>query len=287
MRIGKMRIALVPNLTRTEAFDVTAGICERLKKLGAEYCFSLEHKNQFEMTGADFLPADEAISGCDAVIAVGGDGSIIHAAKLAVMKQKPILGVNAGRLAFMAGLEDNELNLLSRLIDGNYTLDKRLLLKSNIIKNGEVISTDYCVNDCLVTNEEKQRMTAIDVALDGKNFNSYLCDGVVVSTPTGSTAYSLSAGGPIVDPELESIMLTPICPHSLVDRSLMFRPDAVITVSSAEERNLCISNDGVEPVIVEPDCHAEISRAEFTANFIRIKSDNFIDILYKKLAQRR
>ena len=282
-----MRITLMPNLPRSEAYGVTLGICESLKTLGAEFCFFPEYKKEFELSGGEFLSADEAISSCDAVIAVGGDGSIIHAAKLAVMKQKPILGVNAGRLAFMAGLEDNELGLLSRLIDGDYTLDKRLMLKSNIIKNGKVISTDYCVNDCLVANEEKQRMTAIDVALDGQNFNSYLCDGVVVSTPTGSTAYSLSAGGPIVDPELESIMLTSICPHSLVDRSLMFRPDAVITVASAEERALCISNDGTEPRIIEPGCYAEISRAEFTANFIRIKSDNFIDILYKKLAQRR
>lgn len=283
-----MRIVLMPNLTRKEAFNVTAGICERLKVLGAEYYFSSEFKNEFEFTGADFLPIEEAVSLCDAVIAIGGDGSIIHAAKLAVNAKKPILGINAGRLAFMAGLEDNELNLLSRLIDGDYTLDKRLLLRTKIIdENGNVTEKGYCVNDCLVTNEEKQRMTAIDVALNGKKFNSYLCDGVLVSTPTGSTAYSLSAGGPIVDPELESILLTPLCPHSLVDRSLIFRPDAVITVASAEDSPLCISNDGAEPVVIPPGCRAEISRAGLTADFIRIKSDNFIDILYKKLAQRR
>lgn len=282
-----MKIALLPNLTRKEAFDVTAGICESLSGLGAEIFFSPEYKTEFEFTGACFLPQKEAIAGCDAVIAVGGDGSIIHAAKLAVMEKKPILGVNAGRLAFMAGLEDNELHLLSRLIDGDYTLDKRLMLKTCIKRGDELISSDYCVNDCLVTNEEKQRMTAIDVALNGTRFNSYLCDGVLVATPTGSTAYSLSAGGPIVDPELESILLTPLCPHSLVDRSLIFRPDAVISVVSGEENPLCISNDGTEPIVIEPGCRVEISRAEFTANFIRIKSDNFIDILYKKLAQRR
>lgn len=283
-----MRIVLMPNLTRNEAFKVTAGICESLKNLGAEYFFSTEYKNEFEFTGAEFLPIEEAVSRCDAVIAIGGDGSIIHAAKLAVTAQKPILGINAGRLAFMAGLEDNELSLLSRLIDGDYTLDKRLLLKTKIIdEDGIVTDKGYCVNDCLITNEEKQRMTAIDVALDGKKFNSYLCDGVLVSTPTGSTAYSLSAGGPIVDPELESILLTPLCPHSLVDRSLIFRPDAVITVTSAEDLPLCISNDGAEPIVIAPGCRAEISRAGLTADFIRIKSDNFIDILYKKLAQRR
>ena len=278
----------MPNLTRKEAFKVTAGICESLKNLGAEYFFSTEYKNDFEFTGAEFLPIEEAVSACDAVIAIGGDGSIIHAAKLAVTAQKPILGINAGRLAFMAGLEDNELSLLSRLIDGDYTLDKRLLLKTKIIdEKGNVTDKGYSVNDCLITNEEKQRMTAIDVALDGKKFNSYLCDGVLVSTPTGSTAYSLSAGGPIVDPELESILLTPLCPHSLVDRSLIFRPDAVITVTSAEDLPLCISNDGAEPIVIAPGCRAEISRAGLTADFIRIKSDNFIDILYKKLAQRR
>ena len=157
----------------------------------------------------------------------------------------------------------------------------------NIKKGGEVIGSDYCVNDCLITNEEKQRMTAIDVALNGSRFNSYLCDGVLISTPTGSTAYSLSAGGPVVDPELESILLTPLCPHSLVDRSLIFRPDALLTVESAEGNTLCISADGIQPVAIEKGCYAEVSRAEFTANFIRIKSDNFIDILYKKLAQRR
>ncbi len=282
-----MKIALIPNLTRTEAAGVAAGICKSLKYLGAQYSFFEEHKDEFEFTGADFLPESEAIDSCDAVIAVGGDGSIIHAAKLAAVKQKPILGVNAGRLAFMAGLEDNELHLLSRLIEGDYSLDKRLMLKANIIKDNEIILSDYCVNDCLITNEEKQRMTAIDVSLNSSRFNSYLCDGVLISTPTGSTAYSLSAGGPVVDPELESILLTPLCPHSLVDRSLIFRPDAVITVNSGEKQTLCLSADGVQPVVIERDCRAEISRAEFTANFIRIKSDNFIDILYKKLAQRR
>ncbi len=282
-----MKITLIPNLTRKESFEVTAGICERLRELGAEYYFFPENKKDFDFTGAKFISPDEALSNCDAVIAVGGDGSIIHAAKLAILKHKPILGINAGRLAFMAGLESNELNLLSRLIEGDYTVDKRLLLKTSVIKDGKVIFSDYCVNDCLVTNEEKQRMSAINVALDGKEFNSYLCDGILVSTPTGSTAYSLSAGGPVVDPELESILLTPLCPHSLFDRSLIFRPDAVLTVTSAENSTLCISNDGSQPIVIEPGCRAEISRAEFTANFIRIKSDNFIDILYTKLAQRR
>lgn len=282
-----MRIAIMPNLTRAEASRVTERICKELRKLGAEISLPYEHKTESFRFKADYMPEDEALKNSDAVIAVGGDGSIIHAAKQAVLHGKPILGVNAGRLAFMAGLEDNELDLLSRLIDGNYTLDKRLMIKADVIKDGEVLYSDFCVNDCFITNEEKQRMAEIDVSLDSRKFNSYLCDGVLVSTPTGSTAYSLSAGGPVVDPELESILLTPLCPHSLVDRSLIFKPDAVISVESAEGNRLCVSCDGGAPMFIEKGCKAVISRAEFTANFIRIKSDNFIDILYKKLAQRR
>lgn len=282
-----MKIVLMPNLTRKEAYSVTCGICKSLDALGATYSFLPEYEADFSSTNASFLPESQALESCDAVIAVGGDGSIIHAAKTAAKYQKPILGVNAGRLAFMAGLEDNELHLLSRLIEGDYTLDKRLMLKASVLKGDEVISTDYCVNDCLVTNEEKQRMSEIDVSLGGSCFNSYLCDGVLVATPTGSTAYSLSAGGPIVDPELESILMTPICPHSLVGRSLVFRPNAVIGIASAGEVTLCLSADGAEPQKIEPGCRAEIKAAEFTADFIRIKSENFIDILYRKLAQRR
>lgn len=282
-----MKIVLMPNLTRKEAYSVTCGICKTLDTLGASYSFLPEYEAEFSSTKASFMNEQDALESCDAVIAVGGDGSIIHAAKTAAKHHKPILGVNAGRLAFMAGLEDNELHLLSRLIEGDYTLDKRLMLKASVLKDDEVISTDYCVNDCLVTNEEKQRMGEIDVSLGGSCFNSYLCDGVLVATPTGSTAYSLSAGGPIVDPELESILMTPICPHSLVGRSLVFRPNALIGIASADNVALCLSADGAEPQKIEPGCRAEISAAEFTADFIRIKSENFIDILYRKLAQRR
>lgn len=282
-----MKAYLLPNLTRREAFSVTERICRTLQSLGADCYLPDQLQREFDALAPAFLPQAEAIQTCDVVIAVGGDGSIIHAAKQAAANRKPVLGVNAGRLAFMAGLEENELDLLSRLIDGDYMLDRRLMLRCRILQGENELFSDICINDCLITNEEKQRMTTIDLSLDGSVFNSYLCDGVLVSTPTGSTAYALSAGGPIVDPQLESILLTPICPHSLVDRSLIFKPDAVISAASGEGGVLCVSADGQEPIRLLPDCRVEISRADCTADFIRIKADNFIDILYKKLAQRR
>lgn len=281
-----MKIALIPNLTRFNAEKITFEICKRLDGLNAEYCFDNEYKANFSCTGASFGNLNEKIKECDAVIAVGGDGSIIHGAKIAAINHKPILGINAGRLAFMAGIENNELNLLSRLIDGDYTIDRRLVLKASIVKDNKVIWSDYCVNDCYVTNEEKQRMSAINVMFNSGEAKDYICDGIVVATPTGSTAYSLSAGGPVVDPELESILVTPVCPHSLVSRPLIFRPDALITVFAGEQQTLGCSTDGQILKSVDSTSKIEISAADFTADFIRIKPDNFIDKLYKKLAQR-
>ncbi len=276
----------MPNLTRFDAEKITVDVCKRLDELNAEYCFSYEFRNNFSCTAAEFCDIDAEVKNCDAVIAVGGDGSIIHGAKIAAINHKPILGINAGRLAFMAGIESDELDLLSRIIDGDYSIDRRLVLKADIIKDNEVIWSDYCVNDCYITNEEKQRMSAINVMFNSGEAKDYICDGIVVATPTGSTAYSLSAGGPVVDPELESILVTPVCPHSLVSRSLIFRADALITVFAGEGQILGCSTDGQKLKSVDSSSRIEISAADFTADFIRIKPDNFIDKLYKKLAQR-
>lgn len=280
-----MKIAILPNLSRKESEEIINNVCLVLRHLGAEIFLPVEFYSSLKNTGAEFDTVNSIVPNCDAVIAVGGDGSIIHAAKEAVKYSKPILGINAGRLAFMAGLESNELEKLSCLIDGSYTLDKRFMLKTTV-KDADGEHIDYALNDCFITNEEKQRMSTINVALNGNTFHSYLCDGIILATPTGSTAYSLSAGGPVVDPELESIIFTPVCPHSLVGRSIIFRPDDHISVSSAESKNLYFSNDGNLPQLLNSGNEIEISGAEYTADFIRIKNDNFIDILYSKLTQR-
>lgn len=282
-----MNISVIPNLSRDSNLEITADICKNLLDTGTVVYVSSELKKGLNNENVIYTDYHGCFELCDIIIAVGGDGSIIHSAKEAAKFKKPILGINAGRLAFMAGLENDELNLLSVLADGNYEVDKRLMLKSTVYRNKEVIFSDYAVNECFITNEAKQRMSRINVALNGNVFNGYLCDGIILATPTGSTAYSLSAGGPVVDPTLESILFTPVCPHSLMGRSLIFRPDDIISVSSDEKGNLYLSNDGEESILVESDCTIEISKAELTADFIRIKSDNFIDILYKKLAQRR
>ena len=279
-----MRITVIPNLTRLNAEAVTNDILKKLSQLNVEYCLSPDMQEHFGNTDAEFLPIDEAISTCDIVIAVGGDGTIIHAAKQASKAGKPILGVNAGRLAFMAGLECNELDLLACLIDGRYKVDRRILLGVEIVDNGKTVANDFCINDIFITGPAKPSMAEIAVSLDGRLISRYYCDGVLASTPTGSTAYSLSAGGPVVDPELECILMTPICPHSLFDRSLVFKDDAVLKAESADGKTLSVVLDGEERITLEAGMSAVITKSGYTADFIRIKADNFIDIVRNKIS---
>ncbi|MBQ8944730.1 MAG: NAD(+)/NADH kinase [Clostridia bacterium] len=280
-----MIFSILPNMTRQGTEALTKRIISKLKSLGSECVLPKEYSHIFE--NVEFADDIHTVDYCDAVIAVGGDATIIHAAKNAVRINKPVLGINSGRLAFMAGLEEHELNLIDRLINGDYNLDCRLILKARIMKGNKELSCDYCVNDVYVSSGSGPRMEAINVFLGEKLIDSYLCDGMLVATPTGSTAYSLSAGGSVVDPELESILLTPVCSHSLFDRPLILRPDAVLTVSSLSDKPLRVSLDGQDFTLLEPGCRAVVERAEEKARFIRIKSDNFIDILSTKLSNRK
>lgn len=285
-----MRVAIIPNLTRKHAYEVTKDVCAFLSENGVEYFFenNLEGQIDFE---SRFMKTDELLKTCDIVIAVGGDGSIIHAAKKACKYGKPILGVNAGNLAFMAGLEKNEILLMKNLIGGNYVTDNRMLLEVSVFdKDGNsIIREDFCVNDIAIARGEPIKMVKLNVSCDGNRINEYYADGIIISTPTGSTAYSLSAGGPVVDPRIESILLTPICTHSLFARSIVFdsNSEICVTVPESEKEAICISCDGDDSVVIPAGSRLVIKKSKVYADFIRIKNDSFIDILNSKLSQRR
>ncbi|MEI6580509.1 MAG: NAD(+)/NADH kinase [Eubacteriales bacterium] len=280
-----MRFALLPNLTRDNALEVTLEVCEKLDALHASYMFALADKVNFPDTKAEFLLFEEMLERCDILITIGGDGTIIHAAKSAIKCNKPLLGINAGRLAFMAGLERHELQLLGNLINGNYCIDKRMLLHTQMILGNDVLSTRYCVNDAVISRAGKMKVVDLSVDCNGKHLNNYVGDGIILATPTGSTAYSLSAGGPVVDPVLESILLTPICAHSLFARSFILKADSKFSVSAMPGSEISLSCDGEEPIAIPTGCKVSISKAELSADFIRIKSDTFIDVLNSKLVQ--
>ena len=280
-------IAILPNLTRENAALVTSEICRTLSSFGADVLLDASLSQTFDDLPVRFLPEHDLLETCDLVIAVGGDGSIIYASHKAIPFGKPVLGINAGRLAFLAGLERHELPLLGRLFTGEYTAERRMLLRARVFSpNGGVLCETLCINDAVLSRTGAAKLTEFLVDADGKRVDAYLGDGVIVATPTGSTAYSLSAGGPIVDPSLESVLLTPVCPHALSARTLLFSPDTVLTVRVPNDTPNVLTCDGGEPLILPHGASVQIDRADTSAYFIRIKTDSFMDILHNKLQQR-
>ena len=281
-----MKIAVIPNLTREYALKTTEDVIIHLKNNGAQVILADYAAEECVFDDVEFMSVDKAVKACDVVIAIGGDGTILHSGNIAASYGKPILGINAGKLGFMAGLERNELDLLSCLFDGNYSIDKRMMLDVMVFDEfGLCIQRFNCINDAVFVRRVNRTIIEVTVESNVRLVNNYWGDGVIFATPTGSTAYSLSAGGPVVAPTIESIILTPICTHSLFSHPIIFRPDERMRVyaTKEDETELCVSCDGETPVSIGAGCSVVVQKSALAADFIRIKSDSFIEILNSKM----
>ncbi len=286
--VNNLKIGIVPNLTREKTLDVTQRTVAQLKQLNIDFYFDIAYKSSLcqSIKCNNFI--EDLYSNVDLLIAIGGDGSYINVAKQAAIHKKPVLCINAGNLAFLAGLEGNELGLLNKLLTRDFTTDKRMMLEVYVEDNINEKFLGYCLNDVAIARGTEIKLIDLDAFCDERKINSYRADGVVLSTPTGSTAYSWSAGGPVIDPDLQCITLTPICTHSPLNRSLVFNEKSVITVKSAKKsQKICVSADGGKSIELYDDVTVKVKKSPYYAEFIRIKSDEFYDILNSKLSQRR
>ncbi len=283
-----MKVGIIPNFTREKAIDVTKNTIAQLEKLNINYYFDADSKDNFPIQINHDYFIENIFEFVDVIIAIGGDGSFIHSAKQAAIHNKPVLCINAGNLAFLAGLEGNELELIKKLISGDYSIDKRMMLKVVLKENNVEKLLGYYLNDIAIARGSEIKLIDLDVFCNNRKINSYRADGVVVATPTGSTAYSWSAGGPVIDPDLKCITLTPICTHSPLNRTLVFNEHSKICIKPTNNnQKICISTDGEKSIVLLPNSEIIISKSEYFAEFIRIKSDEFFDILNSKLTQRR
>ncbi len=226
---------------------------------------------------------------CDCAIAIGGDGTTLNIAKKAAFLNKSTLGINAGRLGFMSGIERDELSLLTKLINKEYIIDERAMLKATIEKDGEVLSSHHCLNDIVVSRGNFARLIDVTITCDGRSVSNMRSDGVIISTPTGSTAYSMAAGGPVVSPEADCIIETPICPHSLMDRSIIFSADKelIVTANNDQNNSPIMTVDGQKAVNLTPGCQIHIKKSDITTKLIKLKPENFYEVLNKKIIERR
>lgn len=282
-----MKLAVLPNLTRENAREIALAVCRQGEMLGIQCILCERAGAAFPQEQLLFLPEEELLKTCDYVISIGGDGTMIHDAKLAAPFHKPVLGVNAGRLGFMTGLEPQEIYLLKNLACNDFSIDRRMLLDVKLVKDGQSIYEAQCLNDAALVRGEELRLLECSAACDGKLVARYLADGMVVSTPTGSTAYSLSAGGPVIDPSLECLLFTPISAHTLFCRPMVFRAQSALTLH-AETRDggsVYFSCDG-ESVRVPGGCALQVTKSDVCADFVRIKNDTFMDRFHAKFFRR-
>ena len=283
-----MKVTLQVNMTRKNAYNVAVSVCRHLESLGIIILMDRSYSDIFSDMPVIFSDAENSIKECDILISVGGDGTIIHSAQAAAMYDKPVLGINAGRLGFLAGLEKSELDRLVCLKTGDYTVDNRMRLEVRHYEGSELIDVYTCLNDIVIGRGASLRLCDIDAKSEGNLLFNYLADGLIVSTPTGSTAYSLSSGGPVVDTDIESLILTPICSHSLFSRSIIFKPETIIefNVNNCENCSPVFSCDGELGIPITSQTRILVTKSERYSKIIRIKSDSFSDILNNKLIER-
>lgn len=283
------RIAIVPNLTKHGAYQTSLDVIDRLLSLDVDVLISEALKDQYRNERIKLFQEDELYKQCDMVLTIGGDGTIIHAARMAAPLNKPLLGINMGRLGFVAELEPDELDMLSRLADGEFSLEKRMMLKIEH-KTASGVCEYYAVNDAVISRGSLSRLIDIDVSLAFERgfICSYRADGLIISTPTGSSAYSLAAGGPVVEPMMKCILMTPVCSHSLFARPVVFSHHSELSVSASCDDNteVFITIDGVQTVTVNKEDRILISTANIFTELVKLKDKSFYRVLKDKFNEK-
>ncbi|MDD5952667.1 MAG: NAD(+)/NADH kinase [Oscillospiraceae bacterium] len=282
-----MKIALLPNLGKKDAKLHTGTIIRTLHDCGAQVLLHLPMEPYFGKLPVQFYDDfDQMIGDCDVLLAVGGDGTIIHAAKHGALVDKPILGINLGRMGFVAGLEKDELNFLDNLVRGDYKIDERMMLEVTYPEEGRSI-TKHVVNEAVLSRGALSKIVDFTVSSGGSIIGEYRADGLIVATPTGSTAYSLSAGGPVIDPAMDCILLTPVCPHSLFSRTVVFGSKTALTIEGCSQYNsdVFLTLDGEDSVQIFEGEQVTFRRSDRRIRMIKLKQNSFLEVVKEKIGK--
>ena len=221
----------------------------------------------------------------DMLVCFGGDGTILHAARDATLHNVPILGINMGSVGFMAELERGELSQLARLAKGDLVVEERMMLDVRVFRGDKMVSEDLALNDAVISKGSMARVAEVEVLADNVQATAVSGDGIIVATPTGSTAYSMSAGGPIVEPTSQCIIITPVCAHRLAARAMVLDPQRHVTVRlpKGNRKHLYLSVDGGKAVRLSGGDRVEICRSERTTKLVQIADRSFYQVVNQKL----
>ncbi len=280
-------VILTPNPYRDKNFQTVRTALQILKNVGipTKLCLPFEVDRSYDLPrDLRFSRLDRELGNAELVICFGGDGTILHMAKAATRRGVPILGVNIGTVGFMAELESSELDKLALLAKGGYTMENRMMLDVTIQRDREIVYHDIGLNDVVVSKGTVARIVHLSVKCDGVPAMECGGDGVVVATPTGSTAYSFSAGGPIVEPEAKNIIITPICPHDVASRCTVASDKRVVTVEMVRNvrRSAYLSVDGGKAQRLNPGDLVTIKKSNLETRLVRLKQRSFYDVVSAK-----
>lgn len=285
------KIAIVTNFNIYEKGTAALKVTNYLLKFGCKILVSQYSKERVLSMknyrgNIYFLPIEKLYDEADLVIALGGDGTILDCAKKMAKRGKPILGINLGHLGYMAELEMDELSALDRIIEGDYALDERAMMNVEVFdKNGNSKYQSYALNDAVISNGSISKIINLELYAENNLITSYRADGLIVSTPTGSTAYAMSAGGSIADPTVKCMLVTPICPHSFIARQLIFSDETPLKIKnvSVREKSLMLTLDGKSNCELFKEDEVRISKSDMTVKLVRLKDCSFYGILSQKM----
>lgn len=270
-----MRIALVPNKGKVAAVAIAEKLAALAPGHGIEVVASAIDAEAVGIPASD-LSAEAEI---DLVVPIGGDGTVLEGARVALRTGAPIYGINAGHIGFMADGDADDLDAtLSAVAGRDWTISERMMIEASV-NGGRYMAG---LNDVVAEKRINQQLVHLEVAVDGEVFLEYRADGIVVATPNGSTAYSLSAGGPIIAPEMNAIILTPVAPHTLFSKSLVFGPENHLRLTARSDRPVGVTVDGFEMGTLHGGGHVDIRRAADTVGFVNLSGRSFTETIKRK-----
>jgi len=287
------KIAMITNFNIPDKARAALRVADKLDSLGCEVFVASFNRERIARNNdsvardyINYVPIEKLYSSAELIILRGGDGTILEAARRAVPAGRPMLGINLGRLGYMAELEINEIDLLEDVVNDNYRIDKRMMIKVELFdKNGILKYKTFGLNDAVVSNGSVARIVDLQLFEDGNEVSTYRADGLIVATPTGSTAYSMSAGGAVVDPRVSCLCVTPVCPHSLASKPIIFPDSSVIEIKNIcqREKSLFVTVDGRSNYEIYYGDVIRVTRSELCAKLVRVKNNGFYGKLRSKM----
>ncbi|MBI4745043.1 MAG: NAD(+)/NADH kinase [Deltaproteobacteria bacterium] len=276
------RIGIIAKTDKAQTVEVSKELIPWLKGRGIEPVIDEGLGALLGISGC--CPMNQIASKCNMLLVLGGDGTLLAAARLVGATGIPILGVNLGSLGFLTEITIHELYpAMEKVLKGEYETEERVMLSARVIRDRIEISGYEVLNDVFVSRGSTARIVDLETKINGDYVTTYKADGLIVSTPTGSTAYSLSAGGPIIYPSLHAFALTPICPHTLAQRPVIVSDDSVITISILSKEDILITHDGIAGPALHYGDIVEVKKADAVIHLIKSPYRNYYEVLRKKL----